>query len=360
MEDIKIEPMEKVIADSKEVYADRTCLPYKKDPKDRPSVWKILKDAVGKDLSRFCVPVYFNEPISMVQKVAEIMEYQNLLNLADQEADPAKRIMLVAAFGIAQYKCTDGRLNKPFNPILGETFELVGPDYTYFAEQVCHHPPISACIAENEHYNYHMDTNTQMGISWSGVLKAIPIGFQHVKLKTHKEHYLIGRPTTTVNNLLFGNMYIEHVGTMTVKNCSNNMICPVEFRAAGWGNAGKHEVSGKVLEKQGSSKVLGTLDGKWSESVSCTINGVTDTIWQSNANSPDYDWQYFFTNFTMKLNDLPEGMKAKLPPSDSRLRTDQRALENNELELAAEEKHRLEERQRAARKWRAENPGHDF
>ena len=48
------------------VYEQRTELPFKKDPADRPSVWKILKDAIGKDLSRFCVPVYFNEPISMV------------------------------------------------------------------------------------------------------------------------------------------------------------------------------------------------------------------------------------------------------------------------------------------------------
>lgn len=56
-------------------HAYRDEMPYLKDPLDRPSVWKILKDAVGKDLTKFCVPVYFNEPISMVQKVAEIMEY---------------------------------------------------------------------------------------------------------------------------------------------------------------------------------------------------------------------------------------------------------------------------------------------
>lgn len=62
---------------------ERNCLPFKKDPNDRPSVWKVLKDAVGKDLSKFCVPVYYNEPISMVQKVAEIMEYQDLLKQAD-------------------------------------------------------------------------------------------------------------------------------------------------------------------------------------------------------------------------------------------------------------------------------------
>jgi hypothetical protein len=36
----------------------------------------VIKDAVGKDLSRFCVPVYFNEPISMLQKVSEAMEYE--------------------------------------------------------------------------------------------------------------------------------------------------------------------------------------------------------------------------------------------------------------------------------------------
>lgn len=53
-------------------------------------------------------------------------------------------------------------------------------------------------------------------------------------------------------------------------------------------------------------------------------------------------------------------MKAILPRSDSRLRPDQRALEENNIELATTEKLRLEEKQRAARKWREENPGNDF
>jgi hypothetical protein len=47
-----------------------------KPPDQKVSVWKVIKDAVGKDLSRFCVPVYFNEPISMLQKVSEAMEYE--------------------------------------------------------------------------------------------------------------------------------------------------------------------------------------------------------------------------------------------------------------------------------------------
>jgi hypothetical protein len=37
-------------------------------------------------------------------------------------------------------------------------------------------------------------------------------------------------------------------------------------------------------------------------------------------------------------------MKEQLPPTDSRLRPDQRALENGEFDKASAEKHRLEEK----------------
>jgi len=53
----------------------RETLPSLRPPDAKVSVWKVIKDAIGKDLTKFCVPVYFNEPISMLQKVSEIMEY---------------------------------------------------------------------------------------------------------------------------------------------------------------------------------------------------------------------------------------------------------------------------------------------
>lgn len=59
---------------------------------------------------------------------------------------------------------------------------------------------------------------------------------------------------------------------------------------------------------------------------------------------------YNFTNFTLQLNHLPQSLKNKLPPTDSRFRPDQRALENGDLVKAAEEKARLEDKQRAMRK----------
>jgi hypothetical protein len=46
------------------------------------SLWSIIRDNVGKDLSRVCLPVYFNEPLSALQKLAEDMEYSGLLDQA--------------------------------------------------------------------------------------------------------------------------------------------------------------------------------------------------------------------------------------------------------------------------------------
>ena len=63
---------------------------------------------------------------------------------------------------------------------------------------------------------------------------------------------------------------------------------------------------------------------------------------------------YHLTHFALNLNYLPDTLLPYLPPTDSRLRPDQRALENGELELATKEKQRLEEKQRHARRLRQE------
>lgn len=206
----------------------RLVLPALKPPDQKVSVWKVIKDAVGRDLSRFCVPVYFNEPISMLQKVSEMMEYEHLLvRAASPELSqlPTQRLLHVTAFAIAQYKCSNKRLNKPFNPILGETFELLTPKFKYFSEQVSHHPPISACYSFADNYEFSMTQNLKTQF-WGKSLEVKPLGYQHVWLKVpqedgtiKREHYTIERMNSAVNNLIFGEMYVEHYGTLTVRNC---------------------------------------------------------------------------------------------------------------------------------------------
>lgn len=79
---------------------------------------------------------------------------------------------------------------------------------------------------------------------WGKSMEIKPIGLEHVKLKTTGEHFVIERPSSTVNNLIFGEMYIEHVGTMTVRNLTTKDYCEIDFKKKGWGGKHAYEVDG--------------------------------------------------------------------------------------------------------------------
>ena len=185
----------------------------------------------------------------MIQKVVEIMEYEDSLVKANQHAESRIRIMHVACFGIGQYRCSERRTCKPFNPILGETYEFVCPQFKYIGEQVSHHPPISAGHADSEHYTMSMQTHTKMGMSMKG-LAATPIGLQHVRLKSTGEHFSISRPTSYVKNMVFGTMYIEQVGEMKVNNYKTGEVLLIEFKAEGWGGRNKQAIEGYLYESE--------------------------------------------------------------------------------------------------------------
>jgi hypothetical protein len=53
---------------------------------------------------------------------------------------------------------------------------------------------------------------------------------------------------------------------------------------------------------------------------------------------------YGMTRHTLQFNYLTDRLAAKIAPTDSRFRPDQRALENGDFLLAASEKNRLEEK----------------
>lgn len=102
------------------------------------------------------LPVSFNEPTSLLQRVAEDLEYADLLDIAADRSDSMERLVYVASYAASEYASTIGRVAKPFNPLLGETFEYVRPDkgYRFFVEQVSHHPPIGAAWAESPKWDY--------------------------------------------------------------------------------------------------------------------------------------------------------------------------------------------------------------
>lgn len=102
---------------------ERETLPALKDLGMKISILTVLKDNAGKDLSKISLPVLFNDPTSQLQRCAWQCEYISLLKRASLDEDAVKRMSLVAAFIISCNTFYQKAIMKPFNPLLGETYE---------------------------------------------------------------------------------------------------------------------------------------------------------------------------------------------------------------------------------------------
>ena len=101
---------------------------------------------------------------------------------------------LVAAFAVSAYGyCTARAGHKPFNPLLGETFECIRDDkgFKYIAEQVSHHPPVSACHAIATNWTWWQDLRVKTKF-WGKSMEFQPDGIVHLRLVLPdgtQEHY---------------------------------------------------------------------------------------------------------------------------------------------------------------------------
>ncbi|KAG8919174.1 hypothetical protein FRC01_001441 [Tulasnella sp. 417] len=322
----------------------------------------------SKDLSTVSFPVSFNEPISILQKfvdkpdsyqlvltalimfrMAEDLEYFDLLGLAAASADPVERICFIAAFAVSGYACSLHRASrKPFNPMLGETFE--DSRMNYISEKVSHHPAIMACHASGQGWEYWA-TSAAESKFWGRSMEIKNNGTTHVKLAG--SHYKWNKPSSFVRNLLVGEKYLAHEGELIVKDSTTGHRCVITFKEGGyWGPS--RAVAGAVYGPS-SSSVLAKLDGTWNEGISLQLDPKgchLRVLWRAHSFPPHAHEYYGFTSFAMSLNEITPDMEGRLCPTDSRLRPDQRAMEEGRMDFADDEKARLEAAQRVRRKAR--------
>lgn len=331
----------------------RSKLPVSRNPNQKINIWKIIKDTIGKDLSKIAVPVYFNEPLSFLQRFTEDLSYYSILIKAAAQEDRYLRHALVACFTVSGYADSYKRTMKPFNPLLGETFELEKDGFRAISEQVCHHPPISAIHCDHPDFTFY--ASSKVITSFKGTyMKVKPTGKFHLILNKFGDHFVWEKPYTNVNNIILGSINVDHHGTIEVKNITTEDVAHITLKKKGWFNKDIHVVSGNIMDSS-SGEAKYTIEGHWSSSLKVINEETKEEImaYTSNKPLPDYEYSYFFSEFAMQLN-LPPEFFPNLPRTDSRFRPDQRALENADLELAGNEKHRVEEKQRTVRKIREE------
>uniref|UniRef100_A0A670I3N0 Oxysterol-binding protein n=1 Tax=Podarcis muralis TaxID=64176 RepID=A0A670I3N0_PODMU len=344
------------VADNISRNGRRTCLPTPCPDTSNINLWNILRNNIGKDLSKVSMPVELNEPLNTLQHLCEELEYSELLDKAAESDDPYERMVLIAAFATSGYASTYYRAgSKPFNPVLGETYESIREDkgFRFFSEQVSHHPPISACHCESKNFVFWQDIRWKNKF-WGKSMEILPIGTLNVTLPKYGDSYVWNKVTTCIHNILSGRRWIEHYGEITIRNTKSSVcICKLTFIKVNYWNSNVNEVQGVVMDQEG--KVVHRLFGKWHEGLYCGVGPSAKCIWRPGSMPTNYERYYGFTRFAIELNELDPALKDLLPRTDARFRPDQRLLEDGDLEAAASEKLRIEELQRSRRRYLEEN-----
>uniref|UniRef100_A0A3B5BN41 Oxysterol-binding protein n=1 Tax=Stegastes partitus TaxID=144197 RepID=A0A3B5BN41_9TELE len=323
------------------------------------------------------MPVIFNEPLSFLQRLTEYMEHTYLIHQANATTDSVERMKCVAAFAVSAVASQWERTGKPFNPLLGETYELIRDDlgFRWVSEQVSHHPPVSAFHAEGfkEDFVFHGSIYPKLKF-WGKSIEAEPKGIITLELPKYNEAYTWTNPTCCVHNIIVGQLWIEQYGNVEVINHKTGERCSMTFKPCGLFGKELHKVEGYILDK--SKKKLCAIYGKWTECLYTVDPATFDAHKKSDKKNSDekkvsaaapctslFIWRllcsvlqfYAFSTFAMQLNELEKSMEGVIPPTDSRLRPDIRAMENGDIDQASAEKKRLEEKQRTARKNRSKS-----
>ncbi|XP_067117472.1 oxysterol-binding protein 1-like isoform X1 [Osmerus mordax] len=347
----------------------RTRIPDK--PNYSLNLWSIMKNCIGKELSKIPMPVNFNEPISMLQRLSEDLEYHELLDKAAKCQSSLEQLCYVAAFSVSSYSTTVHRTGKPFNPLLGETYELDRrreSGYCSLCEQVSHHPPAAAHHVISDR-GWILRQEIAVASKFRGkYLSIMPLGTIHAIFEKGNNHYTWKKVTTTVHNIIVGKLWIDQSGEIDVVNHTTGDRCHLKFAPYSYFSRDvARKVTGVVTDKDGKAHYV--LSGTWDEKLEFSrvmqsskggengTEGKQKTVyqtlkarelWKKNTLPEAAETMYFFTSLALTLNEMEESVA----PTDSRRRPDQRLMEAGRWEEANAEKQRLEEKQRGVRRER--------
>uniref|UniRef100_A0A8D0CVT5 Oxysterol-binding protein n=1 Tax=Sander lucioperca TaxID=283035 RepID=A0A8D0CVT5_SANLU len=346
----------------------RTHVPDK--PNYSLNLWSIMKNCIGKELSKIPMPVNFNEPLSMLQRLTEDLEYHELLDKAARCDSSLEQMCLVAAFSVSSYSTTVHRTAKPFNPLLGETYELDRQEefgYRSLCEQVSHHPPAAAHHVISQR-GWTLWQEITIASKFRGkYLSIMPLGAIHLQFHSSGNHYVWRKVTSTVHNIIVGKLWIDQSGDIEIVNHRTKETCQLKFSPYSYFSRDvPRKVTGMVADSEGQAHYI--LSGTWDDKIESAkiiqssrggsgSEGKQKTVYQTL--SPKLLWKkyplpenaenmYYFSALALTLNEPEEGVGL----TDSRLRPDQKLMEEGRWDEANSEKQRLEEKQRAVRRRR--------
>ncbi|XP_056319849.1 oxysterol-binding protein-related protein 9 isoform X3 [Danio aesculapii] len=323
---------------------------------------------LGMDLTKVVLPTFILERRSLLEMYADFFAHPDLFVSIAEQQDPRDRMVHVVKWYLSAFHA--GRkgsvAKKPYNPILGEVFfchwdlpsetedpaaaECVsdGPvpwssknSVSFVAEQVSHHPPISAfyaeCFSKKIQFNAHIWTKSKfLGMS----IGVHNIGQGCVSCLEYDEHYILTFPNGYGRSILTV-PWVELGGECNISCSKSGYSANIVFHTKPFYGGKKHRITAEIFAPN-DKKSYCSIEGEW--------NGVMYSKLATGENAVFID--------TKKLGLI----KKKVRKLEDQLEYESRSLWKDvtvnlklkDIDAATEAKHRLEEKQRAEARDRKE------
>ncbi|XP_078074687.1 oxysterol-binding protein-related protein 9 isoform X2 [Mustelus asterias] len=323
---------------------------------------------LGMDLTKVVLPTFILERRSLLEMYADFFAHPDLFVSIVDQSDPKDRMAQVVKWYLSAFHA--GRkgsvAKKPYNPILGEIFKChwnfpenemeenaesvaEGPvpeasqnSVTFVAEQVSHHPPISAfyaeCFSKRIQFNAHIWTKSKfLGMS----IGVHNIGQGCVSVLDYDEHYILTFPNGYGRSILTV-PWVELGGECNITCAKTGYNANITFHTKPFYGGKKHRITAEIFSPN-DKKCFGSIEGEW--------NGVMYVKWTTGESSIFID--------TKKLPIIKKKVRKLEDQEDFESRRLWKDVTHNlkikDIDAATDAKHRLEERQRAEARERKEN-----
>ncbi|XP_007947522.1 oxysterol-binding protein-related protein 5 [Orycteropus afer afer] len=247
---------------------------------NRSLMWVLLRQLrPGMDLSRVVLPTFVLEPRSFLNKLSDYYYHADLLSRATLEEDAYGRMKHVLRWYLSGFYKKPKGIKKPYNPILGEIFRCrwfhpqTDSHTFYIAEQVSHHPPVSAFHISNRKDGFCIGGSiTARSKFYGNSLTALLDGKATLTFLNRAEDYTITMPYAHCKGILYGTMTMELGGKVTIECEKNNLQAELEFKLKPFfrGSTSINQISGRITAGE---EVLARVSGRWDREVFVTEEG---------------------------------------------------------------------------------------
>jgi len=330
-------------------------------PDNGISVMRVAKEFLGgakngADVTNVNLPASVLDPMSSLEKGAKSMQRGEMIVDIVSATTPEERFLQVLRYQLSGLpKERFGK--KPYNPVLGEVFRAAFKHKNaakhgvtlLLAEQVSHHPPITALHVHNHTLGFGMTSHMKPEPKfWGNSIEVRLTGTIRIELSKFKETYELTRPTFWTTGVLgIGKQRQEFIGETKLVCAESDLEATVEYKAKGLlGIRGEANVVVGKIKKKSTGKVLYEIVGVWDKEVK-----VKDMKTKKDRVLFDYDKVKAEKSMSMWVPP-----KADLEPHNSMKVWEKcsEAIWAVDTAAANEEKKRVEDAQRELKKRRQE------